>query len=168
MSIEIRQATAADAAAIHAITQEAFKKYAEDLALPGAVTALTETPADILRQLQEKVILIAFLDGEPVGSIRYERLGDVAYISRFGVKLAAQKACVGRALMEDVEARARGEGYAAIALHTSSRMTPLMRFYYGRGYFVQSLTYDRGYIRALLVRELGAQDAYDLTGAMKK
>ena len=104
MNLVIRKANPEDIPAIHEITKEAFEKYAVDLGLPRAVSALKETEETVLREMKKKTILIALLDGIPVGSIRYEILPDgIVYISRFGVKLDIQKSGVGRALVEAVE-----------------------------------------------------------------
>jgi len=40
-------------------------------------------------------------------------------------------------------------------------MFPLVRFYYGQGFFVHSTTTDRGYIRALMVLELNGETDID-------
>ena len=46
-------------------------------------------------------------------------------------------------------------------------MTYLVCFYYRNGYFIHSTSTDRGYIRALLVRELVDGD-YDLTSVFAR
>ena len=118
--------------------------------------------------MQKKVVLIGLVGGKPMGSIRLEAMEDVAYISRFGVRTSAQGQGVGRALLAEVEKLCRQRGdIAAIALHTSSRMAGLIRFYYGQGFFVHSTGTDRGYIRALLVREIKEGGA-DLSPVMEK
>ena len=92
MKLVIRKAGPEDIPAIHQITQEAFIKYASDLGLPQAISALTETEEIIRQEMSHKTILIAMLDGMPVGSVRYEIIeGKVAYVSRFGVRLDIQK-----------------------------------------------------------------------------
>ena len=124
MNLVIRKANPEDIPAIHEITKEAFEKYAADLGLPQAVSALKETEETVLREMNKKTILIALLDGIPVGSIRYEVLADgIAYISRFDVKLDIQKSGVGRALVDAVEEEARKEGESVITLHTAAKMT---------------------------------------------
>lgn len=151
----VRRAVEADIPAIWEITQEAFLKYAYDLGNKNKVKALGETRQDILSDMERKTVLIGTVEGVPMGSIRFEVLGGVAYISRFGVRLMAQGRGMGRALIAEVERLCRERGdVAAIALHTSSRMSSLMRFYYGQGFFVHSTSAERGYIRALLVREI--------------
>lgn len=155
MALIIRKAGQEDISAIHQITKEAFEKYANDLGLPETVSALKENEETILNEMESKTILIAILDGVPVGSIRYEIQPDKsAYISRFGVKLDIQKSGVGRALMEAVEEDLYNKDVDMITLHTATKMTAQIRFYYGLGFYVHSTTTDKGYIRGLLCKEL--------------
>lgn len=160
--LSIRAATENDVSAIFDITRDAFGKYARDLGLPERVTALSETLDAIRLDMRQKHVLVATLDGVPVGSIRYETACErVAYISRFGVKPEAQGLGVGRALISAVKEACIAEEYLAIALHTASRMFSLVRFYYGQGFYIYSTTQHRGYTRALLVKEL-SRDARDI------
>jgi ribosomal protein S18 acetylase RimI-like enzyme len=155
LSIIIRDARIEDIPHIQDITAEAFGKYARELGLPQKVAALNETKEDIQHDLDKKSVLICLLDGKEVGSIRFEVLPDgIAYISRFGVKLMAQGHGIGRALMAEVEKRCRKMGVSSIRLHTSAKMSSLVCFYYSQGYYIHSTSTDKGYIRALLVREL--------------
>jgi transcriptional regulator CtsR len=48
-------------------------------------------------------------------------------------------------------------GVNNLYLHTASRMLSLVRFYYGKGFYIESTTNDRGYIRALLCKEYSTQ-----------
>lgn len=161
--ITIRPAQPQDIPIIHSITQEAFYKYARDLGMPQLVAALKETPETLEKELKEKRILVGLLDGEPVGSIRFEVLpNNIAYLSRFGVRLIAQGCGMGHALVKAVENECRALGMHAIVLHTSARMGSLIRFYYGCGFFVHSVETSRGYYRAQLCRELDAPDGFRL------
>ena len=85
MKVEIREATEADAGAIREIMQDAFHKYENDLGMKGHVQALSETEDDIQRDIRHKTVLVGLVDGVPVGSVRVEMLGSIAYLSRFGV-----------------------------------------------------------------------------------
>lgn len=163
MALTIRYATEEDAHAILAITVEAFSKYAHDLGKREFVYALNETTYDIILDMDRKHVLVGQIDGQTVGSIRFEVFGDIAYVSRFGVSLDFQKFGVGRALLTQVHTLCQEMGLKAAVLHTSSRMYSLMRFYYGNQYFVHSTRTDRGYIRALLVHEFEPGAEYDLT-----
>ena len=162
MIVDIKEATPADAEAIQEIMQDAFRKYERDLGMSGHVTALKETVEDIRRDIEEKTVLVGFVDGVAVGSVRVEIMGDLAYLSRFGVRSAITKSGIGGMLIDRVEVLCREQSVRAIALHTSSRMFGLIRFYYGHGYFIHSTETSRGYIRALLVHELEMPGSYDL------
>jgi hypothetical protein len=41
-----------------------------------------------------------------------------------------------------------------IHLHSASRMTRLVRFYYGQGFYIRSVSEERGYLRALFIYEM--------------
>lgn len=159
--ITIKKATPRDVDTVFDITQEAFTKYASDLELPQTVAALKETKEDIIKDIKCKNVMIGYHKDQPVGTIRYQVHDEFAYISRFGVKLMAQGLGMGRALVQYVEDDCRKRGLKAILLHTSSRMFSLVRFYYGQDFFVHSTSNDKGYIRALMVRELNGEDCLD-------
>ncbi len=136
MVVDIKEATPADAEAIQEIMQDAFHKYERDLGMTGHVKALQETMEDIRRDIEKKTVLVGFVDGVAVGSVRVEIMGDLAYLSRFGVRSAITKSGIGGMLIDRVEVLCREQSVRAIALHTSSRMFGLIRFYYGHGYFI--------------------------------
>ncbi len=158
-NVQVRRAAPADVPALFEITKEAFRQYAAELGLPDRVTALKETTADIARELASKRVYIATLDGEPVGSVRVEVVGGIGYITRFGVKLAAQGCGVGRIMLDAVKSDARALGIHLLALHTATRMFTQMRFYYANGFYVHSTRNERGYIRGLLLCDLSPEAA---------
>ena len=168
MALSIRYATEEDAQAVLAITIEAFTIYAHELGKPELVYALNETTYDIALDMERKHVLLALLDDKPAGSIRFEVIGEVAYLSRFGVFRDFQKFGVGRALLAQVHVLCENLGVKAAALHTSSRMFSLMRFYYGNQYFVHSTSDERGYVRALLIHEFEENADYSLDAIMGK
>ena len=45
------------------------------------------------------------------------------------------------------------KGVTKISLHTGAKVTSLVRFYYGRGFYIDSTDKSRGYVRALLVKD---------------
>lgn len=153
-SFIIRKATADDAEAIQIITLEAFKKYMEDTGLKGSMEALDESLDDITNDIITKEVFVAFIDNTPVGAIRIQILSDnTAYISRFGVSLAYHNIGIGKSLMNLVDKLMLSRGIKRVSLHTASKYKDLIRFYYGRGFYIDSTTKDRGYVRALLVKE---------------
>ncbi|MCX7841715.1 MAG: GNAT family N-acetyltransferase [Clostridia bacterium] len=153
-SFIIRKATIEDAPAIQDIMQEAFKKYMQDTGLVGTMEALEESLDAIREDIASKEVFIAIIDNTPVGTIRVQLLPDgTAYISRFGVRLEYHNIGIGKALMNLVDKVLKAKGVSRVSLHTASKYKDLVRFYYGRGFYVDSTSKDRGYTRALLVKE---------------
>jgi len=153
---EVRTATYDDMGAIAEITKEAFEKYAELADIdPQKFEPLCETADDIRRDIEGKIVLVAFMDGMPVGSVRIavDIEAKTAYMSRFGVKLSMQNNGIGKSLINLVDMKMRSLGIKRLSLHTGSRISPLVRFYYGRGFYIDSTSKDKGYIRALLHKD---------------
>lgn len=150
---EVRMATYDDIDDVLNITNEAFLKYAE-LAGVETTPALQETREDVKRDIDTKIVLIAFSDGVPVGSVRVEIFDDnTAYFSRFGVKLTSQNNGIGKSIMNLVDRIMKKKGVKKLSLHTAAKVSSLIRFYYGRGFYIDSTDKTKGYIRALLVKE---------------
>lgn len=151
-SFIIRQAEVSDAGDVYAIIQKAFREYAEAAGLTN-VEALKETPADIEKAIREKVVYIALIDKVIVGTVRVDITGDTAYISRFAVNSSHRNIGIGKSLMNLVDKYLISKNVRQVSLHTASKYGALMRFYYGRGFYVESVSHDRGYPRARLVKE---------------
>lgn len=150
---QVRLANHDDVSAIHGITVEAFEKYSKMVG-ETRLDALSETEEDIKRDIDEKIVLIALSDNEPVGSLRVEILPDnTAYLTRFGVKIDNQNNGIGKSMMNLVDKIMIKKGVKSIALHTGSKITSLIRFYYGRGFYIDSTDTERGYVRAKLIKE---------------
>ena len=153
-SFIIRKAEPADAPAIQEIMREAFNKYMTDAGVIGTMEALEESIGDIEHDIETKEVYIAIIDNIAVGSVRIRLLPDnTAYISRFGVKLQYHNIGIGKALMSLVDKMLKARGITRASLHTASKYKDLVRFYYGRGFYIDSTTKDRGYIRALMVKD---------------
>ena len=45
------------------------------------------------------------------------------------------------------------KGVKRLELHTAAKYFDLVRFYYGRKFYIESISEDRGYKRALMVKE---------------
>lgn len=154
MGFEVRDATYKDIPAIAQITYEAFQKYAQ-LVGNDNIQALSETEEDIRNDIDNSTVLVAFMDDTPVGSVRVkiDKETNTAYLSRFGVKVSSQNNGIGKSLMNLVDIKMKEMGVKSIMLHTGSKVSSLVRFYYGRGFYIDSTTKDRGYIRALLRKD---------------
>lgn len=153
--LEIRLAGYDDIPDIMKITREAFTKYGEMAGCaPERIEALKETEMDIRRDIGSKMVLIAVQDGISVGSVRVEIFPDhTAYLSRFGVMLNNQNNGIGKSIINLVDRIMIKKGVKKISLHTGSKVTSLIRFYYGRGFYIESTDRERGYLRALLVKD---------------
>lgn len=150
---QIRLANYDDIPSIMDIISEAFKKYKE-MANIGYVDALYETYNDIKHDIDTKIVLIALSNGEPVGTVRVEILSDnTAVLTRFAVKVSNQNAGIGKQIMNLVDRIMIKKNVKNIHLYTGSKVTPLIRFYYGRGFYIESTDTSRGYIRAKLVKD---------------
>jgi ribosomal protein S18 acetylase RimI-like enzyme len=163
----IRKATIEDIASILEITREAFVKYVKEAQVPYNLSALTETYEKVEADLKNKTVLVAILDSRIVGTIRFEMLpGKIAYISRFAVRLDIHNCGVGKELVKTAIEYATAQDAQIASLHTASKMTALVRLYYGLGFYIHSTAADRGYIRALFCRELVEGANFD-TDAVK-
>ena len=133
---EVRIATYNDIDAIEQITHEAFQKYAQMVGNDN-IQALCETKEDIKNDIDNSLVLVAFMDNVPVGSVRVKinEEDKTAYLSRFGVKISSQNNGVGKSLINLVDLKMREMGIKRIMLHTGAKVSSLVRFYYGRGYF---------------------------------
>ena len=170
MILEIRKAGPADVDDILEVTKDAFTTYAESMGMPEKVVALRETPQTVLAEMKKKTVLVGTVNNKIIGTIRFETIpGNIAYITRFGVSSKIRKSGIGTMLIEEVAAYARQEGITAIALHTCTKIIPLVRFYYGQGFYIHSTTQDRGYVRGLFLKELTSEthETIDLTYASK-
>ncbi|RCX18318.1 ribosomal protein S18 acetylase RimI-like enzyme [Anaerobacterium chartisolvens] len=153
-SFIIRRAELQDAEAVKGILQQSFKKYMSDTGLTGTMEALEESVESITDAIDGSLVYIAFIDSVPVGTIRINILPDgTAYISRFGVNLNYHNIGIGKSLMNLADKVLEAKGVKKACLHTASKYRDLVRFYYGRGFYIDSTSKDRGYVRALMVKE---------------
>lgn len=157
-SFVIRRATLDDAEDILQIMHLAFSKYVIDSDLDvkqsDSLEALSEAIDDIKNDINDIYVYIAFVDGIPVGSVRFGLLEDgSAYLKRFGVRSDYNNMGIGLSLMALVDKIMVTNNVKRLSLYTASKNKNLVRFYYGRGFYIESTTADRGYIRALMVKE---------------
>lgn len=154
-SFIIRKAAYEDIEIIRMILKASFKTYIDNAGLKGTMEALEETSDDIRQDIDTKEVYIAFIDEMPAGTIRIGVNPDnTAYISRFGVMPQYHNIGVGKALIALGEKILKARGIQKVSLHTASRHKSLVGFYYDRGFYVDSTTKDRGYVRALMVKEI--------------
>ena len=154
MSFEVRKAITSDIEEIRFLASESFKMYTENAGITDLIAPLEETYENVKHAIETTEVFVALFNEEVIGSVRIEIKSDnTAYLSRFGVSSSHQNNGIGKILMNAVDNSMRELGITCLYLHTASRMFSLIRFYYGRGFFIESTTNDRGYIRALLCKE---------------
>lgn len=155
--LEIKKADISDSDRILTLTHKAFLVYQQalDSSSKYISPALLETLDDVKNDITKNNVYVAYLDGHPVGSIRFKALSDtLAYIYRFGVDPELNNNGVGSELINKVIDECTKSGYKAIALHTNSKYYKLAKYYYGREFYVHSTDFSKGYIRALFVKDL--------------
>jgi len=149
----IRQATHDDIPKIHEVTSIAFKLYVANANIES-ISALDETYEDIAKDIDNKWVLVAYNGNELVGSLRLEIMdNNTAYLSRFAVSPESQNLGIGKSMMHVVDNIMQKCHIKQLKLHTASKITGLIRFYYGRGFYIDSTTKDKGYIRAFLCKD---------------
>lgn len=153
-AFEVKRAGVDDIPAIIKITKDAFLKYCEMAELNYDIEALNESFDDVKRDIETKEVFVVFIDDEPVGAVRIELQDNhQAYLSRFAVKSSERNNGIGKILMSVVDKVMRENDVHTLRLHTGSHVTPLIRFYYGRGFYIKSVENSRGYPRAELVKD---------------
>jgi N-acetylglutamate synthase-like GNAT family acetyltransferase len=154
VAIVVRKAEEGDIPQIQDVSKEAFDIYAEGAGITAIVGSLNETFDYLKEEIQKKLVLVALLDNVVIGTVRVEVWNDkTAYLSRFGVRGEYQSKGIGKLLMNTVDDSMEKLGIERLYLHTASRMLSLVRFYYARGFYIESTTKNKGYIRALLCKE---------------
>lgn len=159
MVFVVRKAVEADIPQIKEVSKEAFNIYLEGAGLTSIVGSLEETYEELKKEIENKLVLVAVIDEIIVGCVRIQVYEDkTAYLSRFGVKGDFQNRGIGKILINAVDSSMKLLGVTDLYLHTASRMLSLVRFYYGRGFYIESTTKDSGYVRALLCKEYEAEN----------
>ncbi len=162
-AFEVKRASRDDVPAIKKITKDAFLKYCEMAGLDYDIEALNETSEDVLHDIETKEVFVVFIDDEPVGAVRIELLDNhEAYLSRFAVKSTQRNNGIGKILMSVVDKVMRENNVKILRLHTGAHVTPLIRFYYGRGFYINSVEHSRGYPRAELIKDYSKQNHFSL------
>ena len=149
----IRLATKDEIPEIQKITKKSFQTYIKNAGIED-IEALNETYEDIEFDLTDKLVFVAFINDIPVGSVRIKiRDDNTAYLTRFGVNNLHQNQGVGKSIMSVIDMVMQEKGIKRLELHTAAKYFDLVRFYYGRKFYIESISEKRGYLRALLVKE---------------
>ena len=127
--ITMRQAVAADAAAVRALTREAYQKWV-------AVTGREPLPmrVDYVEALAKHRFDLLHEDGVLVALIETERNPDHLLIVNVAVAPGHQKRGLGRRLLAHAEQLALAAGCREVRLYTNSLMAPNIALYRRLGY----------------------------------
>ncbi|WP_405642356.1 GNAT family N-acetyltransferase [Streptomyces sp. NBC_00019] len=137
---EIRQAVAADVAAVKSVTDAAYRHYIERI---GVVPQPME--ADHAANVAAGRV---FVTGEPVvGLVVVEEYADHLYLDNIAVHPDAHGRGVGGRLLRFVDARARARGLAEVRLYTNAMMWENQKIYPRYGYEVVERRVDGPYDR---------------------
>lgn len=114
--MRLRRAGPEDASAIH----EVLEQTAGDGSLaPGRPAA---GDVESLLRSESAGAFVATLDGADAGAALFDRQGDVVWLFRLAVIPRARSRGVGKALLEAVEAGARGAGASAVFVQVAKHL----------------------------------------------
>ena len=130
-ALEMRQAVAADAAAIRALTREAYAKW-----VPLIGREPKPMTADYAQALRNHRFDLLHLDGRLVALIETIAGVDHLLIENVAVSPDCQGRGLGRRLMAHAERLAAAQGHAEIRLYTNQRFAENVEFYRRLGYRV--------------------------------
>lgn len=147
--MKFRKATPEDAKDLITLTHTAFLRYAREVG--KSVRGTSETYDDILFDIENKYVLIAQDDNGIAGAARIEVLGNVAYVSRLCSSESHKEVNAGGQIIEKIKDIFDVD---ALCLHTSTKISSLVMFYYRCGFYIHSVCYKRGYPRGLFVCNL--------------
>lgn len=131
LDVAIEPAAPGDVPTLLAVQKRAFQSEADLYQAPD-LPPMRETEADVMRALEESVVLKASFDGRLIGSVRGQLDGAGAcYIGRLSVEPSWQGHGIGGRLMRAVEA-----AFPAVAKYTliTGETSPSVRLYERLGY----------------------------------
>jgi len=153
-SLVIRRAVKSDAPDILNILSDSFGQYIKLSEIPLSLEDMLDDIESIERDIDGIDVFIAFFDGTPVGTVRVEvKSGGAARLSKLGVATGYTNIGIGKLLMNLVDKVIIEKGASSLELYTAAKNANIMRFYYGRGFYVDSTSKGRGYIRALMKKD---------------
>jgi ribosomal protein S18 acetylase RimI-like enzyme len=127
--LEMRQAVAADAAAVRALTREAYAKW---------VPLIGREPKPMQANYAEAIathrIDLGLLGGEPAGLIETIAEADHLLVENVAVAPSFQRRGIGRQLMTHAERLATSLGYREVRLYTNQHFAENIQLYLKLGY----------------------------------
>jgi prepilin-type processing-associated H-X9-DG protein len=136
VTISITEASPQQAALVHGIMQTAFSEYLGQL--NPASPCHTETVGDVAKAIHNGGAIIAWVDGEAVGSARYSLSNDTFYVGRVSVLPEFRGCGVASAMMHYLDDLAGGHGYAELELCSRLNLPRNIALYERMGYEIAS------------------------------
>jgi len=127
----LKRAVAADAAAVRALTRDAYAKWVPVIGRePKPMTANYDTAVKLNR------VDMAMADGELVGLIETIDRSDHLLIENVAVASCRHGQGIGRELMAHAESVAKAAGYREVRLYTNQRFEANVQLYLKLGYAI--------------------------------
>ena len=127
----LKRAGAADAAAVRALTRDAYAKWVPVIGREPRPMTKNYDPAVKLNRID-----LALVDGELVGLIETVDRSDHLLIENVAVAPQRHGQGIGRALLAHAETVARAAGYREVRLYTNQRFEANVQLYLKLGYAI--------------------------------
>jgi GNAT superfamily N-acetyltransferase len=152
--LSIKQATAADAAAIHSILAAAFAEF-RHLYTPEAYVATVVPENDVRIRLTEGPIWIAERESEVLGTVSAVVSGDCVAVRGMAVNPNVRGLGIGRTLLKVIERFAYQQGCDQLSLFTTAFLSRAIRLYESSGFkFTGELSSPHGTELSRMVKSL--------------
>jgi ribosomal protein S18 acetylase RimI-like enzyme len=119
----------------HKLMKEAFEEYRYLNVPSSAINEPVESLRDSFLYASEKFI-VCYIDGNPLGSLRFKKLGQSLYFSRVSVPPYARGRGIAKSMLSWLEDYAKKEGFYQLQCKVRSSLTHNVRLYQSIGYTV--------------------------------
>jgi ribosomal protein S18 acetylase RimI-like enzyme len=131
--LEIRDAQPADARAIAEVLVSAFEEF-EAQYTPAAYEATILSPEIVRDRISSRAVIIAVEEDTIAGTVTLEIKDDGAHVRSMAVRPSYRGRGVARALLTEVERRAKEQGLTLLKLSTTPFLEAAIRLYRAHGY----------------------------------
>ena len=150
----IKKATMDDIDFVLSLTKKCFSHYQHKIGMDTTLDALGEKRSDVEKDILNSCVYICLLEDKIVGSARVHSKGDNLLLTRFGVDPLMQSVGIGGLIVDRIVDDFKGTEFTSISLHTALSLKSSIGFYKKHGFDIVSVSSDRGYERAQLMRYL--------------
>jgi len=147
--VRLRDATPADAEAIHALYHEAYDPRHDPFRAAAGIP-FKDTVEDVRGYLRERALLVAERDGSLLATVQLRALANVR---RLAVSPQARGEGLGAAMLEAAAQRARQERFDFLQLETLASHPWLSPFYARHGYVERAIETMPDGARWLVMRQ---------------